>query len=170
MAKRATKTAQVDAGEPASAETDAAAAETGKPSRKRPYVLDNQIGFLIRKANQRHLSIFTAHMAEGLTAQQFAVMAKLNEVGPSSQNSLGRQTAMDNSTINGVVARLLERGLVGKVPSPDDKRMHLIQLTPEGQRTIGRVLPMASEITRMTLAPLSRSEQAALVRLLKRLG
>lgn len=138
--------------------------------RKRPYVLDNQIGFLIRKANQRHLSIFTAHMPEGLTAQQFAVMAKLNEVGPSSQNSLGRQTAMDNSTVNGVVARLLERRLVCKVPSPEDRRMHLIDLTAEGQRTIARVLPMASEITRMTLAPLSRSEQATLLRLLKRIG
>lgn len=142
--------------------------EAGK-GRRKGYVLDNQIGYLLRKANQRHLNVFAAHMAENLTAQQFAVIAKLHEVGPSSQNSLGRQTAMDNSTINGVVARLMERGLLDKAASPDDKRMHLIQLTPEGQRTVARVLPMAAEITRMTLAPLSRTEQATLLRLLKRI-
>ena len=140
-----------------------------RKTRRKQYVLDNQIGFLLRKANQRHVNVFTAHMAENLTPQQFAVMAKLHEVGPSSQNSLGRQTAMDNSTINGVVARLIDRGLLDKVSSPDDRRMHLIDLTSEGQRTVARVLPMAAEISRMTLAPLSRSEQATLLRLLKQI-
>ncbi|MCC5970594.1 MAG: MarR family transcriptional regulator [Pararhodobacter sp.] len=142
------------------------------PARRgrRRYVLDTQTGFLLRKAQQRHLSIFSAHMAEGLTAQQFATLAKLLEVGPSSQNSLGRQTAMDNSTINGVVKRLHQRGLIDKIPSPDDNRMHLVRLTPEGERVTNRVLPLAQEITRLTLAPLTRSEQATLVRLLRKIG
>lgn len=142
------------------------------PARRgrRRYVLDSQAGFLLRKAQQRHLSIFSAHMAEGLTAQQFATLSKLMEVGPCSQNSLGRQTAMDNSTINGVVKRLYQRGLIDKVPSPDDNRMHLVRLTAEGERVTNRVLPLAQEITRLTLAPLSRSEQATLVRLLRKIG
>ncbi|HHX90408.1 MAG TPA: MarR family transcriptional regulator, partial [Paracoccus sp.] len=81
-----------------------------------------------------------------------------------------RQTAMDNSTINGVVKRLHQRGLVDKVPSPDDNRMHLVRLTTEGERVAQRVVPLAHEITRLTLAPLSRSEQATLVRLLRKIG
>ena len=84
------------------------------------YVLDDQIGFLMRKAQQRHLALFAALMVEGLTAQQFATLAKLAEIGPSSQNALGRATAMDNSTMNGVVGRLRERGLVLTEPAPDD--------------------------------------------------
>ena len=146
--------------------------EETPPARRgrRRYVLDAQTGFLLRKAQQRHLSIFSAHMAEGLTAQQFATLAKLLEVGPSSQNSLGRQTAMDNSTINGVVKRLHQRGLIDKIPSPDDNRMHLVRLTAEGERVTNRVLPLGQEITRLTLAPLSRSEQATLVRLLRKIG
>jgi len=143
--------------------------EAMRPARKGKYALDNQVGFLLRKAQQRHLNIFAAHMDENLTAQQFAALAKLAEVGPSSQNSLGRQTAMDNSTINGVVTRLHDRGLIEKQPLPEDRRMIQIQLTPEGERTIARVIPMAQEITRMTLAPLSRSEQATLIRLLRRI-
>ncbi|MFN3687097.1 MarR family winged helix-turn-helix transcriptional regulator [Salinarimonas sp.] len=137
--------------------------------RRRGYVLENQIGFLIRKAQQRHLSIFAAHIPEALTAQQFAVMAKLAETGPCSQNALGRQTAMDNSTINGVVSRLVERELVAKLPSEEDRRMHVVALTPEGERVVARALPMAAEITRLTLAPLTPAERATLVRLVRKI-
>ena len=133
-------------------------------------MLDTQIGFLLRKAQQRHLSIFSAHMAEGLTAQQFATLAKLCELGECSQNALGRQTAMDNSTLNGVVRRLRARGLVEKLPAPDDNRMHLLRLTTEGARVVARVLPLGHEITRLTLAPLSGSERATLLRLLRKIG
>ena len=109
-------------------------------------------------------------MGEGLTAQQFAALAKLAEVGPQSQNALGRLTAMDNSTINGVVRRLHQRGLVEKFRAPEDTRLHMLRLTAEGRRVWDRVLPMAREITRLTLAPLTRAEQAELLRLLRRIG
>lgn len=145
----------------------ASAAEPGRPGTG--YALEQQAGHLLRRAQQRHLSIFATHMAENLTAQQFAALAKLHEVGPCSQNSLGRQTGMDNSTINGVVTRLHDRKLVARTPLPEDRRMVQISLTPEGQRTIARVLPLALEITRMTLAPLSRSERATFLRLLRKL-
>ncbi|HMO70016.1 MAG TPA: MarR family winged helix-turn-helix transcriptional regulator, partial [Novosphingobium sp.] len=80
------------------------------------------------------------------------------------------QTAMDASTINGVVRRLMQRGLLAKSPAPDDQRLHLVALTAEGERVLARAIPMAQDITRMTLAPLGPAEQAALVRLLRRIG
>ena len=44
------------------------------------YVLDEQVGFLMRVAMQRHTSIFSSRMIEGLTQTQFAALAKLYEV------------------------------------------------------------------------------------------
>ena len=61
------------------------------PSEQGRYVLDDQGGFLMRVAMQRHTSIFTSRMIEGLTQTQFAALAKLYEVGPCSQNHLGRR-------------------------------------------------------------------------------
>ena len=150
--------------------SDAPDPSVGGRRGNRRYILDGQAGFLLRKAQQRHLSIFSALMGEGLTAQQFAALAKLAEAGPSSQNSLGRQTAMDNSTINGVVKRLHQRGLLEKSPAPEDNRLHMLQLTAEGWRVCDRVLPVAREITRLTLAPLTRDEQTVLLRLLRKIG
>lgn len=131
-----------------------------------PYELDRQIGFLLRRAQQRHLNLFNAHMPDGLTAQQFAVLARIRETGRLSQNELGRQTAMDQSTINGVVQRLTRRGLLEKRRSETDKRMILLDLTEEGARVVGRALPRARQVTAMTLEPLAPKDRAALLRLL----
>src|SRR6476661_5031219 len=68
------------------------------------YVLDDQVGFLMRIAMQRHTSIFTSRMLEGLTQTQFAALAKLYEVGPCSQNHLGRLIYLDAATITPLTA------------------------------------------------------------------
>jgi MarR family transcriptional regulator, lower aerobic nicotinate degradation pathway regulator len=134
------------------------------------YSVGAQVGFLLRKAQQRHVSIFTGHIGEDLTPMQFAVLAKLGEAGPCSQNSLGRRTAMDVATIKGVVARLEERGLVGKLASREDRRKLLIDLTPEGGAVLERAVPRAVEISAMTLEPLGRDERTVFMRLLAKLS
>ena len=67
--------------------------------REEPYVLDDQVGFVLRQAQQRHTTIFATEMIEGLTPTQWAALAKLRECGPCSQNHLGRLTAMDAATM-----------------------------------------------------------------------
>ena len=52
------------------------------------YRLEEQVGFVLRKAHQRHLAIFTRQISD-LTPPQFAALAKLHEVGATSQNQLG---------------------------------------------------------------------------------
>src|ERR1035441_6662870 len=93
------------------------AADAAEPGR---YVLDDQVGFLLRVALQRHTSIFTTRMIEGMTQTQFAALAKLHEVGPCSQNHLGRLIYLDAATIKGVVDRLGAAGLLPPAPEPKD--------------------------------------------------
>jgi hypothetical protein len=93
------------------------------------YVLDEQVGFLMRVAVQRHTSIFTGRMIEGLTQTQFAALAKLHEVGPCSQNHLGRLIYLDAATIKGVVDRLGIRGFVTALADPKDRRRRAVALT-----------------------------------------
>src|SRR6188472_4364509 len=105
-----------------------------KPVSDGRYVLDEQIGFLLRVAMQNHTAIFTSQMMEGLTQTQFASLAKLYEVGPCSQNHLGRLIYLDAATIKGVVDRLNGRGLVTATSDPHDKRRRAVTLTDEGRR------------------------------------
>src|SRR3569623_749372 len=123
------------------------------------YSLDEQAGFLMRVAMQRHTSIFTANMIEGLTQTQFAALAKLHEAGPSSQNQLGRLIYLDAATIKGVVDRLSIRGFVTALSDPKDRRRRAVTLTDEGRRVTEAAMKVAGKITTQTLGPLTASEQ-----------
>ena len=138
---------------------------------KPPYVLEDQVGHLLRRANQRHTAIFFEGLNDQqLTPTQFAALAKINDEPEVSQNRLGRLTAMDPATIQGVVKRLLERALIQARPDPSDRRRSLWRLSPAGKRLIRRVIPIAERITAETLAPLGNREQKTFLNLLKKLS
>ena len=133
------------------------------------YVLDHQIGFVLRLVSQRHTTIFADLIGDDLTPTQWAVLAKLWQAGPTSQNRLGRLTAMDAATVRGVVTRLMKRGLVDTRPDKTDARRLLVGLTTKGTQLFRTLAPRALEITEATLAPLNADERAALTRLLDKL-
>lgn len=137
---------------------------TAKPE----YRLDDQIGFKLRLANQRHLEIFTSLMPE-VTPTQFAVLARLLETGPLSQNHLGRKVGMDAATTKGVVDRLRAKGLVASTASRTDLRRLDISLTPEGEALIRAAIGTAREITARTLRNLTTREAERLCTLLDKL-
>jgi DNA-binding MarR family transcriptional regulator len=144
-------------------------AAPGAPAEPGPYVLDEQIGFLMRVAMQRHTSIFTSRMIEALTQTQFAALAKLYEVGPCSQNHLGRLIYLDAATIKGVVDRLGVRGFLTALNDPKDRRRRAVALTERGRQVTEEAMKVASEITTATLASLTAEEQRLAAKLLKKL-
>jgi len=139
-----------------------------KPA-KLPYVLDEQIGFILRQVWQRHTAIFARDIGTNLTPTQWAALSKLAESGPCSQNQLGRLTAMDVATIKGVIDRLSARGLTETSQDPEDGRRLLVSLTRAGQQLAEKVAPHALAITRETLAPLDAKEREMLMGLLNKL-
>lgn len=106
-------------------------------SRNAPYRLDDQIGFILRQANQRYAALFANGIGNGLTPTQWAALVRLGETGPCPQNQLGRLTAMDAATIKGVVERLDKRGLIQRSADPDDGRRLLVSLSPAGRAELG---------------------------------
>jgi MarR family transcriptional regulator, lower aerobic nicotinate degradation pathway regulator len=140
-------------------------AKPAKPS----YVLDEQIGFILRQVSQRHAVIFARDIGIDLTPTQWAALAKLQETGPCSQNLLGRLTAMDVATIKGVIDRLTARGLTETSSDPEDGRRLLVSLTRAGQQLAEKAAPNALAISRETLAPLDAREREALMDLLNKL-
>ena len=144
-------------------------ADVAQPDDAGEYRVDQQIGFFLRQANQRHVAIFTARMGDRLTTTQWAALSKLREIQPTSQNQLGRETAMDVATIKGVVDRLGARDLVRSEPDPNDGRRLILSLTPEGEATLNRNLGTARSVTEETLSPLTSGERMMLIELLTKI-
>ncbi|MBL4813825.1 MAG: MarR family transcriptional regulator [Rhodobacteraceae bacterium] len=134
-----------------------------------PYLLDEQIGFMLRKATQRHLAIFSGHIP-ALTSTQFAALAKLCELGPTSQNALGRATSMDAATIKGVIDRLRAKELITSRRDPGDQRRLYVASSRKGRALYECSLARAHDISQETLAPLNAAEQKTFMALLARLS
>jgi DNA-binding MarR family transcriptional regulator len=135
------------------------------------YKLEDQVGHLLRRANQRHAAIFFEGLGgKQLTPLQFAVLVKIGDEGEVSQNLLGRLTAMDPATVQGVVRRLRERKLIDARPDPKDRRRSLWKLSPAGTQFIRDVIPAAEAITEKTLASLSIKEKKTLLEILRKLS
>ncbi len=133
------------------------------------YVLEAQVGHLLRRAHQRHVALFTQIFGvDGLTPMQYAALVKIGELAEVSQNLLGRLVAMDPATSQGVVKRLIEQGLVTRKDDPHDRRRARLSLTPAGQKMIDTHIPLGRVASAETLAPLSAEERAQLLALLSK--
>ena len=139
--------------------------------RAAAYVLEDQVGFLLRCAHQRGTEIFNAVMERfAVTPTQFAALAKLDDLGSVSQNQLGRLTRMDPATVSGVVGRLIARGFVHQSPHQRDARLVVLALTPAGRAAVLEMKAAAAEVSRRTLEAMKPSEADSLLRALAKIG
>lgn len=132
------------------------------------YVLDDQIGYVLRRVTQRHLAIFSERVPQ-VTTTQWAVLARLAELGPLSQNHLGRMTSMDAATIKGVVDRLVRLGYVETAADPADRRRLTVSLADAGRKVFDDGVATALKVSAETLGPLTQAERAQLMVLLLKL-
>jgi len=135
------------------------------------FHLEEHVGFLLRRAHQRHVALFLAAVqTHALTPTQFAALYKAVEVGRVTQNRLGRLTAMDPATIQGVVRRLTARGLLRRTHDPMDRRTAVLAATAAGVALIACAVACAQRAHEAALAPLNRAERDQLLALLRRLA
>lgn len=140
------------------------------PVEEEPYVFSDQIGHLLRRAYQKHLTIFQDHACDGqLTSMQFATLCAMRDQGPSSQTELVRATAIDQATIRPIIDKLKNRNLVELSSSARDRRKVIISLTDDGQDLLDRMIPCARDITEMTQSKLNAAERTALTYLLRKI-
>jgi len=136
-------------------------------STPRPYRIEDQPGYLLRRAHQRASAIFQTGIGDPtITPTQYASMVKLHEYHELSQNRLGRLVGMDKATMQGVVRRLKDRGFVDSRPDPGDARRTLLSLTLDGERLLAKLLLNGTAVSREILKPLSGLEQRQFLELL----
>ncbi|MEQ9643754.1 MAG: MarR family winged helix-turn-helix transcriptional regulator [Alphaproteobacteria bacterium] len=134
------------------------------------YVLEDQVGHLLRKAHQRATAIFQTTIGDpSITPMQYAALVRLYQMGEQPQTQLGRRTAMDPATILGVIRRLNERALTATRPDPSDGRRTLVGLTSAGRALAGTLIENGPIVSSETLKPLAPQEQALFLRFLARL-
>ena len=111
-----------------------------------------------------------AYESTGLHPYHHAILLVLGEGSRETQGAIADALGYDRGQLVGLLDELEERGLVERRRDPNDRRRHLVRLTPDGKRMLRRLRALAKQIDDEFLAPLSEKERANLHTLLLRLA
>lgn len=75
-------------------------------------------------------------VAPPLSRTAFHVLAKVHAAEGIAQSMLARCTGVTPPTLTRILARLGRAGLVRQVPSPTDRRVRFVRMTPLGRRAM----------------------------------
>lgn len=102
---------------------------------------------------------------DGLQLGQFVVLRFLRH-GPMRMTELAELTGTTSANVTGMVDRLVERGVVERTSDPDDRRVVLVSLTPQGASVFAEQGGLFKRHMTKLLECLEPAEQHELVRLL----
>lgn len=74
-----------------------------------------------------------------LTMPQMVTLFAIHDSGTCRMSELAEVTQQSAGTLTGIVDRLIEDGLVGRVRDADDRRVVQVVLTPAGEERLARV-------------------------------
>jgi DNA-binding MarR family transcriptional regulator len=122
-------------------------------------------GHVIRRLFQLRSRLWQETVPYDLTGPQYTVLGALFLNGRMDQGTLGQHAGLDKSTAAPIIERLRGRGLLVTTRDSADARRKLLDLTPEGRRTVIRMAPFAVEVDERLLSALTADERAEFARL-----
>ena len=102
-------------------------------------------------------------LRHGITATQLNVLKLLDAVGDLSLSELSKQLAATNSSITGIIDRMVATDLVVREQSTEDRRVWHIRLTAEGRQLARRVEVAPWEVLSRALRTLPAAELDQLI-------
>jgi DNA-binding MarR family transcriptional regulator len=135
------------------------------PARLRalPSWLINQVAIAANRLTDAALA------GVGLRRYHFAMLAALDEFGPSSQADLGRCTGIDRSDVVAAINTLEQHGHVDRRPDPADGRRNIITITTAGSAHLERLDTLVAGAQDDLLHSWSRGERDSLISQLTRI-
>ena len=127
------------------------------------YCAEESVGYLMKRVL---LSI--AQQADkrlgalDLTMAQWAPLMRMRQMGQVPVAELARWVNTDAGAMTRLLDRLEKKGLCKRVRSLEDRRVVLMELTPEGLAAIEHVPAVLAEVMNLHLAGFSKTEWQAL--------
>ncbi len=107
---------------------------------------------------------------QGLTVDQFVLLATLSRGHALTQRELARRMPSDPSTVRAMLVLLEQRGLVQRDAHPSDARARTVALTTAGKRKFRQLWRAGEPIRAQMFGALQPDEAEMLIRLLTRVA
>lgn len=138
--------------------------------RSASYCAEDSVGYLMKRIMLSIVSQADKRLeAHGLTSAQWGPMLRLRNSGPSTVVELSRWLQVDAGAMTRLLDRLEKKGLCKRVRSTEDRRVVMVELTPEGEAASAKVPAVLAEVMNAHLAGFSKTEWLALKSYLRRM-
>lgn len=104
-----------------------------------------------------------------LSKQELRVVDTLGKNGPCIMSEIADRIVLAVSSVTGIVDKLVEKKLVHRERSDDDRRIVRVELTPEGQELYQVARENRIKMGRAMLSSLDEHEQDALLALFRKI-
>lgn len=132
--------------------------------------LDESLGFLLnRAAFAMRRALEHRLKPHGLTAPQWAILARLVEKDAQSPGAIGKSLHMDKPTTTGIVDRMEKKGLVKRTRNATDRRVVHVTLTAKGRNLFEKLPPLAKEVNQVAARGIGPEDAEQIKRLLRKI-
>ncbi len=147
---------------------------TEPPARPIPRVakeLAASSGFLLARLGIgfKTKAIAAAEQA-GFELYDYSLLAVLAEGVRETQSTIADTLSLDPSRLVALLDSLEERGLVVRQRDPQDRRRHVVSITPAGKRELSRLRAVVKKLEEEFFAPLDPESRKTFQELLLRLA
>jgi MarR family transcriptional regulator, lower aerobic nicotinate degradation pathway regulator len=112
------------------------------------------------------LRAFKEFEQTGFSPYHYSVLALLDEGSRETQATIADALQLDRSVLVGLLDTLEEKGLIERRRDPNDRRRHLVSLTPAGKSQLAEFRGIIRALEDEFLAPLDDDKRAELQALL----
>jgi DNA-binding MarR family transcriptional regulator len=109
----------------------------------------------------------TEEALPGLSVKEYMALSNLDERGVPQQR-LAESLHMDENNLVLLLNGLEEAGSIARRRDPDDRRRHIVEITPGGKKVLERAERGMARLEEDLLSALSLSERATLKQLVRR--
>lgn len=131
--------------------------------------MDNSLGFILNKTALLSKANFNSRLkAYGISPEQWSLLFRVVDKSGLTQKELSDSTYKDQANITRSIDRLIQKGLMKRVPNAQDRRSFNLFPTEEAAVLVDKVIPLSKAHNEHLTEGLTIKEAEMLKALLKK--
>lgn len=140
-------------------------------SQEEEYAASLKLFTVLSKAYRALMDRAVKDMKQhGLSSSEFMILEVLYHKGSIPLQQIGEKVLITSGSMTYNIDKLETRGLLRRVPSSEDRRVILAELTVEGRELFDHIFPKHAAFVHSMMPALSLDEKLVLAEQLKSLG